>query len=275
MEADKPLYDVDLSPNAKNDLNRYLASQRLFSQTHLDQLGSRKTRCHFENRVSMPQIQRDEVISQFHPLVRFVTQRTKEMDVSYHKVVSLRISQHSLPESEPGIYVFSVQRWTIEGLQKTELLYFAVMNLEGNHGLMDGELAEKLVTTVAQHGRDWLEAKNTVNLDRARKVVDECLTQSDNAFYAYVEQKKNENNDRADIQAETLERHYKSQRQKREVIKENHLREGRENLARAIQGQIDRLEQRIDRRRQEIDAGRNLIETSTDECIGLIEIEAS
>ena len=98
------------------------------------------------------------------------------------------------------------------GYAKAERLHYVAQHIDDEKDLEE-ENAESLVTIAAQFATDWLEAGNVVDLDRVCALAEDCLTRSDNGFEALLRQRSDENDDRADIQEETLERHRINQMQ--------------------------------------------------------------
>jgi len=272
LKSDDLVFQIAFSNEAKFALREFLERNRISYLTSLARASTSPARCRFENRVSITRGGREEVISQFHPLVRFVSARINELKESYYPAVSISLSKADSPLSKLGIYLFSVQRWSLQGIQDRERLYFAAINVNRPDDLVKEEDAERLVTTAAMQGADWLAAPNIVDLNEAAEITDRCLAFSEMKYRQHVEQLINENNDRADIQESVLERHLQNQVTMLEEVKRNHMALGRDALAKATQGKIDALKSRVEMKKLEINQRRHLKHRCDELCVGLIKV---
>lgn len=273
LRSDALVFDVRLSGEAKNALDGYLRSNKLPFSTRLAQSAPGAVRCRFENKVGGDTQGREEVISQFHPLVRFVSKEVKEREEAYYPAVSLYLNRLVAQRLSPGDYVFSVQRWAVMGLQDREVIYFAAVDaVSGN--ILGTEEAEYLITTAAMEGSDWLEARYIIDLSRAAELTNHCLSNSEREYEAYVKQLVNENNDRADLQERTLARHLANQLEKLEAVKEGHMEHGRDSLVKATEARMVALQERVKRKQIAINERRELKHRKDDVCVGVIRITA-
>ncbi len=274
--ANDPMrFQVNLSIEARHDLNEYLREQRLQGSTRLvrDTIGL--VPCRFEN-TAVPDLNgREEVISQFHPLVRFVGKRLSEPDLQSRPAVAVRLpAQGSTSELDPGRYAFSVQRWSVQGLRDMERLYYAASALEPSPDGLQAELAEHLIVTAAKDGEAWLGAHRAVDLLHVVGTVEECcIAPSDKEFESYIADRKAENNDRARIQGSMLDDQYRTQLGRLEAVLQRHQNLGRDRLVKATRGRLRALDRRVERRRKEIDERARLQYSSEVVCVGIIEVE--
>lgn len=271
---DPAVYEIALSTEAKHDLAGFLRGAKLEGSTQLTRNDARALRCRFENTVAPPLRRQEEIISQFHPLVRFVASRVEEAEEARRPAVSSAVVRSELPRALPaGVYGFSVQRWQVSGVRDVERLHYAALRLDAPDGLLADDDAEQLVTTAAVAGKDWLAAGSALDLERAAALVSEhCTGGSDSAFQAFRDELEAENQDRADVQERNLERHHETQRVKLEGVLEGHRRHGRTGLVRATEGRIRALEERVKRRRLEIRERRNLRYGNEDICVGVVQV---
>ena len=272
LSPDELIFNIDLTPEAKFALKAYLEKQRISEVTRLHHAISAPTRCKFENRVSSPRSSREEIISQFHPLIRFISTRINEMKESYYPAVSISLKKAHCPKIADGDYVFSIQRWSVEGIQQREQLHFAAIRMDNSAELLTQEDAELLVTTAAMKGEDWLAASNVVDLKKARALSEKCLDQSYQTYNAHVSQLRNENNDRADIQEKALQRHLENQLKILEEVREGHRRQSRDGLVKATEGKMQALRSRMDLKKLEINERRNLKARCDEMCVGIVRV---
>ena len=267
-------YDIELSNEAQFELDTFLDEHPQYDSTLLTSTKPGPVRCRFDRNVAADGGAGVEVINHFHPLVRFVSAQIDQATGGQHPAVALTVSASRLKTGvSPGVYVFSVQRWSIEGIQSQEKLDYRAIPLQGEKGLLQDEWAEDLVVTAATEGRTWMGASSTVDWTEAGEWAwNRCLSASSEAYEEFVRQLENRNEDRADTQEQTLRDHLKNQRERLREIKRGHLREGRDPLAKATQGRIDKLENRVERELLRIEKQRELDHKHEDICVGVIEV---
>lgn len=277
--GDDPMrFDVSLSVDARHDLATYIRRERIQTQTSLTRDSVRRVRCRFENTAVPDRQGREEVISQFHPLVRFVSKQLDAPEERRRPAVAVRIAADTLEETfEPGRYAFSVQRWSIRGLRDMERLYYAATPIGVGEFPLEAWAAERLIVTAAGCGRPWLSALGEVDRDQIVEVVkDACLTPSHAAFDRYVEELEAENIDRANVQERMLDEHYRMQRAKLRELLERYREHGPPRLVPATEGRLKALKARTERRRRRIKEHRALQYSGPEYfCVGIIEVTAS
>jgi len=186
--------------------------------------------------------------------------------------VIISVHHHELPQYEPGLYVFTIQRWSTSGLQEREQVFFSASNIATQTKFLHEDEAEKLVTTAALHGHDWLEAANLVDCAEAAKIAERLLSYSDDRYASHVRQKEAENNDRADLQEKTLDQHLGNQLNTLEVIRSTHLQNNRLSLTKATEAKMNTLKEKVKQRKLQIKGRRELKSRKDEMCIGLIEV---
>ncbi len=273
---DPTRFEVNLSNDARHDLQKFLKEQRMQGSTMLVRPSLSRVRCRFEN-TAVPDISgREEVISQFHPLVRFVGKRLNEPDQQSRPAVAVRLpAQGSLAEFVPGRYAFSVQRWSVRGLRDMERLYYAAAPLLPSPDEMESEHAERLIVGAAKYGEAWLGAQSAVDLEHLARSVEECcIAPSEVAFNTYVHDLQAENDDRARIQRQMLVNQHETQRRKLQEVLQKHQRLGRHRLVAATKGRLLALNVRIERRDKEIAERKELKFSNEVVCVGIIQVAA-
>ena len=190
-------FEVDLSHDARHDLASFVKDQRLERGTQLTRNDGRGVRIRFENTAVPSPRAREEIISQFHPLTRFVRARIDESDLITRPAVAVQVPAGELAEHvSPGIYAFSVQRWWVKGLRDVERLYYAAYSLhDAGHALSSND-AERLVGLASSSGEVWAGVRASVDFATVAETVDEwCIERSDDAFDQHVETISAENHD--------------------------------------------------------------------------------
>lgn len=276
ISEEEEVYDIMLSNAAKHDLETYLQENPQRESTFLTAGDPKPVRCLFDRSVAERRNEHEEVINHLHPLVQFVSEEIDSSERGQHPVAAIRVEGDQLHmEVAPGSYVFTVQRWSVEGIQNQEKLDYQVATLQGgsNHELLDEERAEHLVVTAATEGSTWRTASNRVDLDRAATIAQNlCLPTSDERYQRFVTDVENRNEDLADTRLQTLNDHLENQRERLLEIRDEHERKGRSSLARATEGRIRKLENRVERRRLDIKDRKDITHRPEDICIGVIQV---
>ena len=273
VEQGSPAYEIELSDRAKFDLAEFIKKNQLSFTTRLTTV-SRPIRCRFENQVVGQRSRFEEVISQFHPLVRMVSTHISESDEQLTPAVALKLDRELVGQIfSAGTYVLAVAHWSFQGLQDTEKLAYSVTALESPDLSFDPDDAERLAATAVASGEDWLEGRNVIDLERAYYVANEFLFgKLDEENQLFVQELKARNEDRADIQLRTLEQRYGQQMAKLEEIREKHRIYNRGALVKATEGRINALKNRVTQQRLKIESQRKVREESRDIAIAIIHV---
>ena len=268
-------YELSLTGEARYDLSEFVRQRKLIGQTRLDQSVNAPVACRFENRVLTGAHSRKEIISQFHPLVRFISQRISETAVQLRPAVSVKIStQDTSPCFESGTYVLAVSLWSVQGLRDVEKLVHEVVLLDQPDTLLGEDAAERLAIACALRGQPWLEFRGVYDLGYVHHIANDRLFGTlEERFERYVGEQRAQNEDRADIQERNLERYVSRQRETIRRIIENHRMSGRSALIPANEGRLRLLEERCGHRKLTINSRRKLSYRSEDICVAAVRVE--
>ncbi len=275
IEVDSLVYDIELSDTAKYDLSEYIREHRLPMNTMLTLATRRSVRCRFENRVVGSDLSgKEEVISQFHPLVRMVSHKIANSDEQITPAVALSLARTNLNiPIKPGIYLIAVSLWSFYGLQDTEKLAYAAVSINNVNKFLSTDIAERLAQAAVVEGEDWLEAGNKVDLNQIYEIANDILYGNlDYEFEKMDEEIRARNHDRADIQSETLDQHLYKQMTKLEEILQKHIDMGRDPLVKATKGRIRALEKRVEQQRLGIEKRREVRSESQEIAIAILNI---
>lgn len=266
-------FEVDLSNKAKMELESFIQDRRLSGQTRLAQSRSEPIRCRFENTVVNKRGSRVEKISQFHPLVRFINDKIGEEGARTAPAVAVELPRSVLESLEPDAYVFVVQHWSIGGLREVEKLSYAAASMSQSSSTLSQDESERLVMASANHGMDWPAAKGEVDFGRVHDLANDVLiVEADDRFEKFLEQVTVENEDRAAIQESSVKSHRDNQLSILRKVKDEHLRRGRDSLAKATEGKMNALENRIERQLRRIKQGREITHRKDEICVGVVRV---
>jgi superfamily II DNA or RNA helicase len=267
--------DISLSSDANIAFGDFVRRNRLRSNSRLLTSSGRPVRCRFDNRVVAPARAQHEVISHLHPLVKFMAAETERRGLLLRPAVAVRLDPARAPRNaESGVYLFFVMTWYVEGALVSEKLGFAAMRLGPAAEVLPDEDAEGLVLRAAMDGADWPEWRLAIDLDQAVQGVNDRLYEGlFQRSQEFLRERQNENEDRIDIQLRTLENHLAGQRNQLARIAAEHRRLGRNSLALATDGRLNRMEQVVSARIRDLQANRKLKHGQEDICVGVLLVE--
>lgn len=246
-KGEEEQYEMDLSVDAKIGLASFIQSNRLAGKTRI--LQEHTPVILFRNNVGEKNYHA-EIVSQYHPLVRFVSEELRAMGKAggYHPVSAIEVQQGAVPEIAPGVYVYAITRWSVSGARDTERLEYSVAPLESQVAL-DEVQAEKLVNVAAMQGVDWIKAQGVLEHEMVARLYDDCLSDLECRYENFKNDIQRENNDRINLMINTLERHRQAQAKKIEHrIFEHQISDNikRKNLIQAEKGKLNKLNRKID-----------------------------
>lgn len=267
-------YQLSLTAQAKYDLSEFVRQKHMTGQTRLTQITSTPVVCRFENLVRPETRTRKEVLSQFHPLVRFISEKISETAEQIRPAVAVRVAVRDFdPPLEAGIYILAASLWSVQGLRDVEKLVYEAARLGRPDELLGEVQAERMASVCSFKGNQWLEVRHECDLNLTSKIANDILGELENRFSQFVEEEKAQNADRADIQERNLNKHVSKQRKAiQQTI--NKLREtGRTKLVPANEGRLRALEERYERQKLIINSHRKVTDWSEDICVVLVLIE--
>lgn len=268
-------YEITLSEEAKYQLENFMKKMKFAQQTKLTRSSHVPVRCRFENKVVASSRERVEIISQFHPIVRFVGSDIEERDLKLRPAVSIILSHVHKPDDLPmGHYVLAGSRWSVTGLQGSERLVFRGKQLDSDGQLLNESDAEHLAAIAAMEGRDWPQVTSIVDLNHVHDVAShELFGELRNNYDNYIKEVRAQNDDRIDIQLRSLNIHRENQIEKFERIRLGHQYSGRESLVKATEGRIKALQGRVDIKTRQLEQSRILRYDFEEVCVVLVNIQ--
>lgn len=207
--VDEDRYVLTLSTQARTELATFISRTRSSRGTALARTGS--VPVIFENSVVDPRRGDAEVISQFHPLIRFAATRLNDAVERVRPAVAIDLRHVASPPVPEGDYVFAAMRWSSNGVQTVERLVYAARRMDSGEMLSE-TAAELLVTACVADGTYWYEAAGTLDLNLARHCADIAYDALEKAHVEAVLEIDARNLDRADVAQHSLEHHLAQQR---------------------------------------------------------------
>jgi superfamily II DNA or RNA helicase len=273
-DRDASLFKVTLSAEAKNDFSAFMRNRRTNVRTYLTRNDPVPVRCRFENRTRMAGRGREEIINQFHPLLRFIAEAIEKRHAVEYPAVAARVRVTELPVAlAPGDYRFAITRWSVKALRVAEQLWYGMESI-ATPGLTVGEQeAEQVLLAVARAGTDWPNAVAEFDLTAEADHIWRLLDDSRSRYDAYIEDVAAQNSDRADLQKQTLENHLASQELKYREIRARHIARNNPGLARAAERSLEKLRARVEREILRIEQNRKLSHSFEQVCVGVMRVD--
>lgn len=266
VDDDAMLFEIDLSSDPRYDFSEFLRRERLLGKTRLVQpTGNQPVRYLFQNTVTVgpPGC---EVISQYHPVIRFISERYRAKGVrTFTPVISTNLPYQVFPEVPKGIYAFAVSRWSMRvATRDIERLAYHAIDIDTGEPLDNGA-AEKMVNTAALQGTSWLGAKNALDGQVTEDRYGECVDALDDAYHAFVENLKRENADRISLQLRNLDGYLQREKTKLLEVITRLRHAGKLRGVKLNEDKLKKLSQRVDEQRKIIKAA----ETPTYESVAV------
>ncbi len=263
-------FNIQLPPKTAAELDDFIRAQGMIGQTSLS-TGLAQA-CIFLNKIAGTVPKGIEVIHQFHPLIRFISQKLGAAPENNYPWVALRIKQSHVHSLNSGSYFFALRRWTFEGVKSEELLASAVVNL-GSGVIFDQDSCDLLIGAARVHGTDWLEAAHQIAPTVAAETLDQLEEKLNADYLAMVVKKQNENKDRAMFQLHGIDQHLTLRVASMREVKEKHEISRRVGLAKATQARIDKLTARLEMKRERVLNQEKVSPSDDFVCCGVVLIE--
>ena len=236
---------------------------------------------------------RVEVINQQHPLVRFAAHKIengRDLNISPAVASHLGLAEGQLPAStmnelgaDPtGIYIITVQKWSIFGATAVEKLVYAGQRVDDEMRI-SADAAEVLVTTLIQQGKFIEYFFQDADRDEFANTASLLFDHLNNRYSDFREEYSLELEDRANFQLRSLERHELAQKNMINDVLEKHQRifdttkdmsvkTRRGSLIKAQEGKLRKLAERIDDKRQKIERSKSYTSEAEDVAAILLKV---
>lgn len=274
-ENNKFQFDIKLTSEARLDIQDFFECNNLLGKTKLNVIADKHyPQFLFENKLkrAQPGI---EIISQYHPVIRFISESIKLDEKSKPFPISaVSLDRKHLPSNfAKGVYVFAVQRWLFSGERETERLAFKAYPFQTSYeDEISRDEAERLVTLAALKGEQWIDAPYLLDPNKTSEIFNYAYEALEASFEDVKESIHCENDDRINFQMRILESH--KQRQSSKIIEKiNALNmSGKTKIIPAEQGKLRKLEQRILDKKAILERKRNFTAEPSFVTGGVIQI---
>ena len=250
-------------------LYEYIRSARLHGQSRLP--GGESIRCQFLNKIDRitPKL---EIISQFHPLVRFISKDLKERSEGFYPLVAVRVRRLTAPYLTTGKYAFVAKRWTFSGLRTDEELHARAMDLDEGASLLDGDRSWDLVNAAKVDGSDWLSVANEVSVEQLESAFDKCDVRLQADYDIAKRDRTNENSDRVTLQRVTAARHRDRLLATQRGLLDRYRMEDRQRLIPMTEGRVRAIERKFELHLERLRQQGEMTSSVADVCYGVVRV---
>ena len=202
---------LDLPARAQVEFSDFLRRRRLPTDTRLATAVG-PVRCRFTSRTDAGRVGPEEVITQFHPMTRFIAHLLDDPAREQHlrTVVAARLRRADAPDGgtafAPGDYLLVVAAARFDGLRTTTHIKYAAERLDAAGEPAPPTDAESLATAVMLKGKSWLSARGEVDGGPAREVAERLFHELARRLDAVGEEEQAANEDRLRFQVAAIER---------------------------------------------------------------------
>jgi hypothetical protein len=259
-------FQIKLPASTCAKLDSFLRAKNLLSQTRLAD-GNLK-QIVFVNKVNKISMASEEVITQLHPLVRFISNELRIEDKSFYPIVEIDVENKKF---EKGQYLFCIKRFNFEGMKSEEYLSYKVINLNKDI-IFNNDQSEEIVNHARLNGFDHIGGEKNERLDKIEKKLDELELIIDKDFEKMHKNKKNENSDRVLFQIRSIELYLERKLPGLEETYNKMVNEAKDKGAKLKLAQINKLKEKSEVQISKIKLKENIEANKIFVCAGLINM---
>jgi hypothetical protein len=212
-----------------------------------------------------------EAITQFHPLIRFISNDLNQRAQSYCPLLAMELDHSKFTSISPGVYAFGLTRWNFSGLREEETIQSRVVKL-GEQDFLEPDHSWNLISTARTEGKDWLGAANETDKAVVEEGLDVCAMALQHDFEKTFIEKQNENYDRVSFQLRSAEKHLERQLSIQDQTLRTHEARGNLKMIPLVEARKKKIQERFDAQRAGIEAKKDLKGSPFDICSGVIRI---
>ena len=214
---------------------------------------------------------RREILSQFHPFIRFINHDLKERNESLYPLIAVRAQMNDRIKTPPGIYVFVVSTWFFEGLRTEEELRSIIVSLDGGE-IIDSDQAWDFISHVRTQGEDWLSALNEVASDAVVTQLNIAAAKLREQFEVARKDRQIENEDRVSFQLQSAQKHKERQLETHNTVLEKLIENNNTRLIPARKGLITKVNERFSIQEARLREKVTLNSSADELCYGVIRV---
>lgn len=269
LHSDDYRFDIRLPASQAAMLDDFIRKNRLYGQTRL--ATGETVRCRFANKVRGAG-QKEEAISQFHPLIRFVSRQLVEKNEAFYPLIAARLASGKAHGFRSGRYAFFVSRWVFTGVKIEEDLAVRAVELDSGR-LLSRDDSWNLLNLARVDGADWRDVNDSLDYEELIQQIERSSDSLDTDYQRAKVEKYNENADRVAFQTESAQRHRDRQLRSRYETLQRYRAQGNTRLIPPTEGQIRKIKERFEVQEEKLRQRSALASSSYEVCCGVVFIE--
>lgn len=266
------LFDVRLPSELAAKFTKFV---KKFSLSNLSQLQTGVIRrCLFSNKVTRNSNAQIEILSQFHPLIRFFALELSTKNEAQYPLVSASIPHGNL-DIPSGDYILVVKKGEFSGIRVEEKLFARAVKLGEEIELLSDQDSYNLLNATRILGEDWQEAHLAYAADVLEEVFEVVSEYVDMDYQQEVDRRCNENADRIDFQISSARKNKERQLEGRySALEKLSVRDDKRSasLIAATRAQIKNIGSRFDIQIEQLSAQKDLQHDSMEVCFIAIRV---
>jgi superfamily II DNA or RNA helicase len=266
IDQSKSTYEIQLPTDVAADYNAYVADKKSSGATRLQ--SGQPVKCQFANKVH--QLTRKlEQISQFHPLIRYISSKLDHEKGIFHPLVSAQIPSLEAPGVPQGLYAFALSRWTFKGLRTEEEIRARVRSLQSDE-LFPADSSLELMNSLRAVGCNWTSASNQSLPQNIEDAIWECIDALEGDYEELSSVKIDENFDRVSFQIQSIENN-RARRTKSLTATIEKLGPDSKQTP-AFRRQLENHHSRCDVQVETYEKKKNLVRSQDAICCGIVKV---
>lgn len=272
-------FEIGLGSRLAAELDGFLRERHLVGKTALSTGLTR--RCRFTDKIAERSKPGEEVVHRFHPIIRFLSQKTEESSSRYPLYAAKVVTDCV----EPGRYALAARVASFAGLKEGDHLLASAVSLDRTTPVGDAA-AEALLDSVRSRASDWPTAAEDVATEVGLAATEKCEDILDERYEALKDEKRREHEDRASVLGQLLDDHIRKKREGFENRIAKHERAAlesadsararrRRGLANAERTKLEKFLARMDTEREGLEIKRESFSVSPrDTCVLFVDVKA-
>lgn len=266
---DKLLFNIKLPAATIAKFDEYIGTHNLRGKTKLGTGG--RVPCQFINKTVLAS-GRVEQISQFHPLVRFVSEEIR--DKKLFPVVAVKLKYQVVDikiDISDGQYAFAMDKWEFRGLRDEYDVRVRAVHIDTGHWL-DAEDSWTLLNSARLNGMDWPEVTTLISPSLKDNILD-CYGKLDEEFNVILKEKENKNTDSINFQIQSSKQNLHRALETLNNTLENFKERGETKMVPATEGRIEKRKTEFQVQIEKLKHRSNIKSDKNRFCCGVLFLE--
>ena len=259
-------YSISVPQDFKLDLEEFCRDKNIPQRTKF--LSSNPIECTFYNKLGYVSRTREN-IDQFHPIIKFLSNKYANQNEQDNLVVAITATAND--PSDKGIYLIFVSLISASGLTNYEKLLYTGIDLSSKENIGETK-SEKLLLSALADGSNW-SLRSGLNYTDISNLGQQLSTQNYLQYKNEVNNIKNKNYDRAELQKSTISKYIQRKKETFDTQRAKYEEKGNTKMIPALEGQFNKFMEEMEKKLKRIDRDKEIKCSKDDVCLVLLEIK--